>query len=83
MEKDAVAKMKLLWNWTDKKDYLDEAKMRIFLFLNCVFTGVFGLVIWMIIRNFICHSATNAICFIGGLVFALGYLRGFIFLCRR
>lgn len=74
--------MNKLWNYIDGREFSDEGKIRVFLFLICVFSGVVGLIAWLIIRNFTLNTFECALCFVGYPAF-IGYIGGFIYLCKN
>ena len=75
--------MNKLWDLVNNRELSDEGKIRIFLFLNCFISGCIGVTVWWLIKNVAFNSKECAICFACYAAFFLGYVRGFIFLCKQ
>ena len=75
--------MGILWEWLEKKKMDEESKMQLFLFFNTINFGIIGFLVWLVVSRFALHSLTWVLCFIGYSGFFIGYIGGFIFLCRK
>lgn len=56
---------------------------KIFLLLNSAKFALFGFIVWLLVSRFALSSIEWAICFIGYPGFFIGYLGGFLFLCKE
>ena len=72
-----------LWKWIDVKEISKEEKIRVFLFLNCLIHGVLGLLVWLVVSRFMLNTLGWAFCFIGYPGFFIGFVGGFLYLCRQ
>lgn len=75
--------MSRLWNWINSREFSDEGKVRVFLFLTCAVSGVIGYAVWLILKDINFNSFESALCFVGYPALIVGYLGGFIFLCKN
>lgn len=77
--------MTRLWNLIDKKEFTDEGKIRVFFSLNCLIYCAIGFLLWLVINRFVPNINTRdwALCFAMYPGFFIGYIGGFIFLCRK
>ena len=77
--------MTRLWNLIDSKEFSYEGKIRIFFSLNCLLYCVLGLIVWLVVRKLVPNINTWdwALCFVIYPGFFIGYIGGFIYLCRK
>lgn len=77
--------MSSLWNLIDSKEFSDEGKIRAFFFLNCLVYCIFGFLVWLVISRVEPNMNTWdwALCLAIYPGFFIGYIGGFIYLCRR
>lgn len=75
--------MSRLWKWVDRRKLSRENKTRLFLFLNSLIYSGEGFLAWLLISKFALGTWDWALCFVGYPGFFVGYIGGFIFLCRQ
>lgn len=75
--------MSRLWKWVDNKNFSYDAKVKLFLAINCLKYCFLGFVLWMVVSHFVLSTYDWALCFIGYPGFFIGYIGGFIYLCRH
>ena len=77
--------MSKLWCLIDNRDFSNEGKIRVFVTLNCLIYCAVGFFIWLVASRFVLHIKTLewAICFATYPGFFIGYIGGFVFLCRK
>lgn len=75
--------MSRLYRWVESKDFSYERTVGIFLFLNCLLFGAFGFAAWAIVSRFVLNTLGWALCFIGYSGFFIGFVGGYIYLCRQ
>lgn len=75
--------MSVLWKWIDGKDFTEEGKIRFFLIFNCILFSLLGLLAWLIVSRFVLNTLIWAICFTGYPGFFVGFIGGYLYLCRN
>lgn len=75
--------MARLWKWVDSKDFTDEGKIRLFLFLNCLNYCAIGFLAWLIVSRFALDTWGWVFGFVGYPGFYAGFIGGCIFLYRK
>lgn len=75
--------MSRMWNWIDSKNLSDGAKANLFLFISSLISGAVGFIVWLIVSKYALNSWEWAACFVGYPGIFVGFIGGYIFLCRK
>lgn len=75
--------MSKLWSWIDGYKLTAEKKTRLFLFINSLIYSIIGFFVWLVVSSFALNKWYWALCFAGYPGFFIGYVGGFLFLCRK
>lgn len=75
--------MELLWSVLEKSKASDSDRKHLFLFFNSICFGILGFIIWLIVSRFTMETVGWMICFIGYPGYFIGFIGGFIYLCRK
>ncbi|MDD6038999.1 MAG: hypothetical protein PUD20_09440 [bacterium] len=75
--------MRKLWEKIESKGFSKEDTRRLFLLLNSMKFSLCGFAVWLLVSRFALGTIEWAICFIGYSGFFIGYLGGFLYLCKE
>ncbi len=75
--------MDFLWKILDARALKKEQRGRLFLEMNTMLFGILGFLMWIMVRNFVFHTIDWAFCFVGYSGFLIGFVGGYMYLCRK
>lgn len=73
----------MLWNYINNFKISTEGKVRFFLTLSTLLSGLIGFGVWFVIHFFALDKTTWALCFTAVPGILAGYIGGIVYLLRR
>lgn len=73
----------MLWNLINNLKFSTEGKVRLFLVLSTLLSGLIGFGVWFIIHFFALDKTSWALCFTTVPGILVGYIGGIVYLLRR